>query len=147
MARQAMPMGQIVVDQDSWKRLQRAMRSAADKDLPKRMGQANKEIGGWFIDEKLEPKPDPAAVGKGAGASVRPSASKREVLLRVGGAHRAGHTPQMQWGKRPARRPGQQAPKRPYIRESVERNRDEIEQKWLEAISKAMDPAFHRTEP
>lgn len=147
MARQAMPFGQVVVDQPSWKRFQQEARKSADKELPKRIGKANKEVGRWFIDEKLEPKPDPAAVGEGAGSAVRPSASKREVLLRVGGAHRAGHTPQKQWGKRMVRRPGRPAPKRPYIRESVEKHRDDIERKWLEAISKATDSAFHRTEP
>lgn len=145
MARQ--PFGEIQVDNDDWKRFQRAVRQSTDRDLPKKLGQANKKVGQRFISDWLDPKPDPAAVGQGAGATVRPSASKREVLLRVGGAHRAGHTPQMQWGKRPGRPIRQQAPPRPYIRESVERRRDEIQQFWLEAISEAMDSAFYDTEP
>jgi hypothetical protein len=135
------------IEVEGWRELQRAARRAADRDLPKRLGQANKKIGQRFIRDWLEPKPDPAAVGTGAGATVRPSASKREVLLRVGGAHRAGKTPRMQWGRRTARRPGVPAPKRPFIRESAEKHRDEIEQAWLEAVSEAMDPAFWKTEP
>lgn len=121
-----------------------ARRSTAD--LPKRLGQAHKEIGQLVIS-RLSPSPDPAAVGTGAGATVRPSASKREVLLRVGGAHRAKHSPQMQWGKRPGRSPGQSAPERPYIRETIDKHRGEIEQAYLEAISAAMNNAFAEVKP
>jgi len=38
-------------------------------------------------------------------------------------------------------------PARPYIRETVERNRTEIEKAYLKAVSQAMKPAFHKTEP
>ena len=145
MAKQ--PFGQVELDRESWKQFQSAVRRAKDTELPKRIGQANKAIGARFISDWLEPKPDPAAVGLGAGAAVRPSASKREVLLRVGGKHRADHSPQMQWGKRPARVPGQRAPKRPFIRESAERHRDEMYDAWLEAVAEAMAPAFYDTEP
>lgn len=139
-----MPFGEVRVE--GLKEFQRAARRAADTDLPKRLGQANKQIGELVI-RRLSPPPDPAAVGQGAGAAVRPSASKREVLLRVGGKHRAGHSPQMQWGKRPARTPGRRAPERPYIRQTVEDNRREIEQAYLAAVAAAMRPAFHKTEP
>lgn len=125
---------------------QRAARRAVDQDLPKKLGQANKDIGQLVI-ARLQPRPDPAAVGEGAGAAVRPSASRREVLLRVGGKHRAGREPMMQWGKRPGPLAFMRRPKRPYIRETVERHRDEIEQAYLQAISDAMRPAFHSTEP
>lgn len=141
------PFGQVVVDGGDLKQFQRTVRRAADTGLPKRLGQANKQVGQRFISEWLEPKPDPAAVGEGAGSTVRPSASKREVLLRVGGAHRAGKSPQMQWGKRPGRRVRNQAPKRPYIRQSAEKHREEIEDAYLQAVSEAMKPAFHSTEP
>lgn len=137
-------LGQIEVE--GFAETLRVARRSADRELPKRIGQANKSIGRMVI-ARLQPRPDPAAVGEGAGASVRPSASKREVLLRVGGKHRAGHTPEMQWGKRPGRRPRQTAPPRPYIRETVERHRDEIEQAWLEAIAQAFSGAFADTEP
>lgn len=122
--------------------LNREIRRSVDRELPKRMGQANKSIGELVI-ARLSPRPDPAAVGEGAGSTVRPSASKREVLLRVGGAHRAGKAPRMQWGKRPVRQPGVPAPKRPYIRQTVDRYYDEITGAYLGAIEQAMGPAFY----
>lgn len=126
--------------------LNRAVSRSVDRDLPKRMGQANKQVGRLVIS-RLKPKPDPAAVGRGAGASVRPSATRREVLLRVGGSHRAGNTPRMQWGRRPARRPGERAPARPHIQKTARDNIRDIGDLHLRAISEAMSPAFADTEP
>lgn len=143
---QSQPFGQVVLDQQDWQRFQRAVRQSTDKDLPKRIGQANKKVGQKFVDDWLHPKPDPIAVGEGKGSTVRPSASKREVLLRVGGAHRAGHTPEAPWGQQIVGNL-RGAPKRPYIRESVDRHETEIRDAWLHAISDAMDPAFHDTDP
>lgn len=139
-----MPVGRIRIE--GLREFQRAARRAVDSDLPKRLGRAHKHIGALVI-RRLRPSPDPAAVGEGAGASVRPSASRREVLLRVGGKHRDGHTPYMQWGRRPGRRLDRNAPARPYIRQTVERNRDEIESAYLQAVSDALDGAFAETEP
>jgi hypothetical protein len=128
------------------KEFQQAVRRATGGALDKQLGQANKSIGQLVIS-RLAPSPNVAAVGEGAGAAVRASAAKREVLLRVGGAHRAGRSPQMQWGKKPGPMAFRQRPPRPYIRETVEQNRDAIEQAWLKAISQAMTPAFYSTEP
>lgn len=140
------PFGQVVVDRDDLKQFHRAVRKSADQGLPKRLGQANKSIGRRFIDEWLYPKPDPRAVGEGAGAAVRPSASKRDVVLRVGGKHRAAHSPQQPWGKRVIGMVAG-APPRPYIRESIDRHEEEIRDLWLEAVADALDPAFAETEP
>lgn len=137
--------GKIEVNTEDLKRFQRAVRQSTDTELPKRLGQANKSVGQLVID-RLVPRPDPAAVGQGAGASVRASASKREVLLRVGGKHREGRSPQMQWGKRPGPNPFSRRPERPYIRETVERHRSEIEEAWIDATLAAMDGAFAKTE-
>lgn len=134
-----MSVGKIEVD--GLKEFQRAVRKSTDTELPKRLGQANKSIGQLVIS-KLEPKPDPAAVGKGAGSTIRPSASKRDVLLRVGGTHRAGRTPQMRWGKFPGRNARDPAPDRPHIRGTVERHRKEIEKAYLDATQDAMSGAF-----
>jgi hypothetical protein len=128
------------------KEFQAAARRATDTGLPKRLGEANRSIGQLVIS-KLSPSPDASAVGEGAGAAVRASAAKREVLLRVGGAHRAGKSPQMQWGKLPGPLAFRSRPARPYIRETVESNRDEIEQAYLKAVAQAMKPAFYSTEP
>lgn len=125
-----------------------AVRRSVDVELPKRIGEANKRIGALVVS-KLQPRPDPAAVGTGAGSSVRPSASKREVLLRVGGSHRSSgeHTRKQPWGKRRVTPPGRHAPDRPNILGTVEAHQDQIERAWLVAISDAMEPAFYRTEP
>lgn len=149
--------GQIELDQQSWRRFQRAVRRSVDRDLPKRLGQANKSIGAMVI-AKLSPRPDPAAVGLGRGAAVRPSASKREVVLRVGGAHRVNPSlpkPTSSnnrwalavWGKRQGPLAFRKRPPRPHIRQTVEDHRDEIEQAWLKAVADAMKPAFHKTTP
>lgn len=134
----------MAIEVEGLRELNQAIRKSVDRDLPKRMGQANKAIGQRFISDWLDPKPNPAAVGTGAGAAVRPSASKREVLLRVGGAHRAGKTPQMQWGRRPVGGVGSKPP-RPYIIRSAEKHQSEIEKAWLDAISDAMSSAFYKT--
>lgn len=115
--------------------LNRALRRAETDGIVKAVGRANKRIGRKFIDEWLHPSPKPSAVGAGAGAKVRPSAAKREMKLRVGGKHRAGNTPYMQWGKRPVREPGVRAPERPFIVGSVMRHREQIFDAWLDAIS------------
>lgn len=134
----------IVVD--GLKEFQAAARRSVDSELPKRLGQAHKDIGALVIS-RLRPAPDPSAIGTGAGAAVRPSASKREVLLRVGGAHRNANAPRQIWGKNRVGRVGVPAPPRPYIRGTVESHYDEIGEKYLQAIADAMRPAFHKTTP
>lgn len=131
-------MGDGYIEVQGVDQLNRTLRHAADKGLVKAVGRANKKVGRKFIDQWLHPKPQPASVGEGAGAAVRPSAAKRELKLRVGGKHRAGNTPRMQWGKRLGRKPYEAAPKRPYIRESAERHRDDIYLAWLDEIDKEL---------
>lgn len=138
-----MPFGEIRIE--GLKEFQRTARKSVDKDLPRRLGQANKRVG-TLVKRLVDARSDPQAVGEGAGAAVRPSASKREVLLRVGATHRAGHTPERQWGKRLGRKIRKNAPKRPHIRGIVEDNRPKIEREILDATMDALSPAFHDTE-
>lgn len=132
------------------KEFQMAARRSTDSELPKRLGEAHREIGRLVIS-RLTPSPDPRAVGAGAGATVRPSASKRDVILRVGGAHRGSSNPKVtkmrQWGKQRVLRVGETAPKRPYIKGTIDRYGDEISDAYLRAISDAMSPAFADVEP
>ena len=132
--------GEIYVE--NLREFQRAARRSSDEELPKRLGQAHKDIGRLVIS-KLQPRPTPEAVGSGAGAAVRPSASKREVLLRVGGKHRntdsKAKTRRLQWGKT-QRGDFSNPPARPHIRGTVEANRAEIEQAYLDAVERAMHP-------
>lgn len=132
------------IEVEGLKEFNRAVRAAKDKELNKRIGQANKKIGQLVID-RLSPAPDPAAIGAGKGASVRPSASKREVLLRVGGSHRQ-KPPLSVWGKRRVLRVGATAPERPHIQRTAERHEAEISSEWTDAIMEAFAPAFAEAE-
>jgi hypothetical protein len=115
--------------------LQAAIRAAEGK-LPKALGDAHKEIG-RFIIGKL-PDGNPHAVGAGSGATVRPSATKRDVILRVGGSHRGVR--RMQWGKKEVQ-PFEAG--RPYIIGTVEDNQAAIEDKFLDEYLQALGPAFY----
>ena len=141
------------------KEFNRAVRAAKDKDLDKRIGQANKAIGQLVVD-RLSPAPDPRAIGAGRGSTVRPSASKREVLLRVGGGHREPvmgpprpggpgpleATKMAPWGARRVVKPGTQTPDRPFIQGTAERNFDDIGSAWMDAMIEAFAPAFAEAE-
>lgn len=133
------------IEVEGLKEFNRAVRAAKDRELDKRLGQANKRIGQLVID-RLTPHPDPRAVGIGRGSSVRPSASKREVILRVGGSHRAAgnaeQTRMQPWGAKRVVRPGTTTPERPFIQGTAERNMDEIGSAWMDAIMDAFRPAF-----
>jgi hypothetical protein len=106
----------------------------AQGELPKKMGQLHKDIGAMVIS-RLTPK----AVGTGAGAQVRPSASKREILIRVGGAWRGNRA--RQWGKRQVW-PNSEPPKRPDILGTARRNQDRIEQMLMQGIEDHFKPPF-----
>ena len=131
------------IEVEGLKEFQRAVRAAKDKELDRRLGQANKRIGQMVID-RLSPSPDPRAIGVGKGATPRASASKREVILRVGGAHRASgpFTKMQPWGARRVVRPGIPTPDRPFIQGTADRNFDEIGDAWLDATMDALRPAF-----
>lgn len=122
----------------NYKEFQRAVAKAVDRDLPKRVGQVHKDIG-RFVISRL-PAGDPSAVGAGRGAEPRPSATRREVIIRVGGAHRSMKV--QQWGKTRVRL-FQPAPPRPYILGTAVDHQDTIERMLLDGIAKAMRPAFH----
>ncbi|MDP8928674.1 MAG: hypothetical protein M3O70_08900 [Actinomycetota bacterium] len=130
----------MAIEVEGLRELNFAVRRAVDSEIPKRVGQANKAVGQLVIS-RLTPRPVPEAVGAGSGAAVRASASKREVQLRVGGAHRAAHSPQAQWGKKVVRafRP---APDRPFILGTAEREQGDIESAYLQALGRALFPAF-----
>lgn len=123
------------IEVEGYKEFQRAI-ARADADLAKRIGQVHKDIGA-FVISKLQPK----SVGEGAGAKVRPSATRREVLLRVGGGWRDEDPRKRQWGKR-QEWPAGLAPDRPDILGTAEGHQAEIEQMLLDAIDKAFKPPF-----
>lgn len=128
---------------EGYKEFQRAVSRAVDTRLPKAIGEVHRDIGRYVIS-RLHPSPTSAAVGEGAGATVRPSATRREVVLRVGGSHRSKRV--QQWGRRPIRL-FQPAPPRPHIIGTALAHQDHIERLLLEGISRALKPAFHRVSP
>lgn len=119
---------------EGWRELQREISRASDKDLPKRIGAAHKEIGEMVISRLRPP-----SVGEGRGRSVRPSATRREVTLRVGGGHRDIRA--RQWGRRQTW-PGGDAPERPDILGTARRHEDEIVDALLAGVEKALKPPF-----
>lgn len=140
--------GEAHIKVENLRELQRAIRKQQG-EMPKAIGQAHKDIGAMVIG-KL-PEGDPHAVGAGSGASVRPSATKREVLLRAGSGARVERASQdgvplhwTQWGRRPVRPFAPDA--RPYIVGTIEENQDEIEQMFLDEMVKILGPAFFKAE-
>lgn len=121
------------IEVEGYKEFARAV-GRADAALGKQLGQVHKDIGA-FVISKLQPK----SVGEGAGAKVRPSATRREVLLRVGGTWRDERA--RQWGRR-QEFPGGHAPDRPDIVGTAERHQKEIEQRLLDAIDTTFKPPF-----
>lgn len=124
---------------EGYREFQRDLKQARGK-VPAAIGKAHKETGKMIIS-RLKPAPTPAAVGKGAGSAVRPSATKRDLVLRAGGKHREkGRIDQ--WGKRqvdPWRAPTNA---RPYIVKTALDNEAEIREELLEQLTKAFYPAF-----
>lgn len=131
-------MAEEWVKVEGLRELNRALRRVGTKDAPKAVGRAHKRVGTKFIERMLRPRPDPTATGEGRGATVRPSASKREVLLRVGGKHRTQNAPLSPWGVRAGNRGPdgqfQDAPPRPDIRASVARNYDQLEDLYWDEL-------------
>ena len=95
----------------------RAQLRAFGADAYKELGEVHKEVGRLWIGWLGGPD---SGVGAGAGARFRPSANRREVLLRVGGTHRSRNVEQ--WGKRHKPERG----RRPFILGAAEKREREI---------------------
>jgi hypothetical protein len=139
-------LGSVEVDPRDLRRFTGDVRRQAGT-LPRRIGEAHKRFGSKLVRSWLSPRPVASTVGSGAGADVRPEPSTGALDLLAGGPHRAGHVPEMQWGARPGRQPGTAAPKRPWLRGSIDSHHRDLEAEYLEAVSDAMSPAFYDTEP
>lgn len=109
----------------------------AQGNLPKKLGELHKDIGAFIIS-----KMHPPAVGSGAGAKVRPSASKRDVLIRVGGGWRNNNPRVLQWGKTQEFDDDGSAPERPDILGTAERYQRQIEDMLMRGIEKNFKPPF-----
>ena len=125
---------------EGYKEFQRDLKAAMGK-LPKALGEAHKNIG-RFVIERLEPAPNPRAIGSGKGAMPRPSATKREVVILVGGSHRT-HGHKQQWGKVQVDPFHQPSGARPYIKQTAEDHEGEILELLWDELEKVVRPAFH----
>jgi hypothetical protein len=131
------------IEVQGYRELNRLLRKTGDKGLAKAVGRANKTVGAK-IKTLVDNESTPASVGSGKGSSIRPSAAKGALKLRVGGAHRVDLTgrpdterltvprPQ-QWGKTVVQ-PFKKAKPRPDIKDIALQQRDWISSQWLDAI-------------
>lgn len=87
----------------------RQLKQVGGKELRKEYGQVHKRIGERVIAQAGGKK---TGVGEGRGASMRPSASTREIQVRVGGPHRG--SARAQWGVRQVW-PSGVPPERPHL--------------------------------
>ena len=150
-----MAKGRATFQVEGYKEMQRDLRKAG-KEAGKALGQAHKRVGQLIIS-KLAPAPDPRAVGTGKGANVRPSATKREVLILAGGKHRAQMAADavargydlrsplaaMSWGKKQSF--SKDRPKRPYIIGTAREHEDEIIDRFSDETMAALKPYFYGT--
>jgi hypothetical protein len=85
--------GGIVVE--GMTELRANFRRLGGPDMVKELGQVHKRVGELVISRAGGAS---TGVGTGTGATIRPSATTREVQLRVGGRHRARFGKWRQWG-------------------------------------------------
>lgn len=114
--------------------LNRLLRQVGGRDLQKELGQVHKDVGRMVIARLGGAD---TGVGSGAGATVRPSAATREVLLRVGGAHRTGG-PVHRWGKRWNRR---ERGRRPHLIGAALAIEEQITDRYLAGVDRVIRSA------
>lgn len=102
--------------------------ATVDKDIARRIGAENREIGRDIIQRAT---PRPLAVGAGAGAEPRAIASRNMVAIQAGGGHRAKVV--QQWGRRVVPRDEP----RPFLVGALLDLAPDIERRYLEAIDRA----------
>ena len=146
--------GKASIQVESYKQVQQDLKKAKNKDVPKAVGKAHKEVGQFIID-KIGTM-DPYAVGAGKGANIRASAAKREVGLKVGGKHREAiaaaegvPTRYVQWGKEQKRKSGVPQKQtfakdaRPYIIGTAREHQSDIMDEFEDKVMAALKPAFY----
>lgn len=116
------------------RQLNRLLRKVGGRELQKELGQVHKSIGELVIARLGGRK---TGVGSGRGETVRPSAATREVLLRVGGSHRASSPRRLQWG-RVQRWPGGEPPQRPHIIQAARDIQPQIEREYLDGVDQVI---------
>lgn len=105
-----------------------AFRRLGGPDLVRQLGQVHKRIGEIVIRAAGGAA---TGVGEGIGSTIRPSANTREVLLLVGGRHRAGFGNWRQWGVRQMFPP---PGRRPFLVGAAVASQQEINNAYLDGV-------------
>ena len=153
-----MARGGVRIEVEGVRDLVRALQRARGPETRKQFGAANKAIGANIIARARPAAPFDSTDSEHLRDTMRPSASAREVpsgapqcegcekyeqvktriLIRAGGKRRAPYAPIVHWGSR--YRPDAQ----PFLAETVERMRDQIERDYLSAIERIVRTASAR---
>lgn len=113
--------------------LRATFRRLGGGEMTRQLGHVHKRVGEVVIAAAGGAD---TGVGHGTGATIRPSASTREVLLRVGGSHRAPFGAWRQWGVNQVWPP----PDRPYLIEAAEESADDILDAYLDGVRAVARP-------
>jgi hypothetical protein len=127
------------IEIEGYKEFQRDLKRATGK-MPKALGEAHKKTGALIIS-KLSPAPMPESVGEGFGAAVRPSATKRDLVILAGHGGRV-RSPLDQWGKKVVQ-PFKGAPPRPYIVQTALDHEGEIREYLMNELMDVLAGAFY----
>jgi hypothetical protein len=106
-----------------------AFRRLGGPEMVKQLGQVHKRVGELVI---AKAGGEQTGIGSGSGATIRPSASTKDVQLRVGGRHRARFGKWRQWGKTEIFPPPEP---RPYLIGAAVAAQDQILDAYLEGVN------------
>lgn len=127
-----MAKNQVRLSIDGIEETSRAFKALGGKPLQRELGEVNKDIGRMIIDQAGGRR---TGVGAGRGATIRPSAASREVMLRVGGRHRDSR--KEQWGVE-QKWPGGNPPERPNLIAAAVSIEDRISDEYGKAIDRIL---------
>lgn len=116
-----------------------AFRRLGGPEMVRQLGQVHKRVGELVIARAGGAQ---TGIGLGAGSTIRPSASTREVQLRVGGTFRAKFGKWRQWGKTQRWPPPEP---RPYLVGAAVAAKDEIFDAYLDGIADVADITLERS--
>jgi hypothetical protein len=122
-------MPTVRLEVDGMDEVRAAFKAMGGAPMLKQLGQVHKRVG-----EIVIAKAGGAAtgIGAGSGATIRPSASTRDVQLRVGGRFRANFGKWRQWGETQMFPPPEP---RPYLVGAAIAAEDEILEAYVEGVN------------
>lgn len=109
-----------------------AFRRLGGPEMVKQLGQVHKRVGELVISRAGGAQ---TGVGEGTGSTIRPSATTREVVLRVGGRHRERIGRPAQWGVRETWTVAGDAPVRPHLIGAAEAASNEVINAYIDGVN------------